>query len=97
MFKRIEDEGAEVRLMFEGREIVALKGETIAAALLTAGIHEFRGSYVTGKPRAPYCLMGACFECLVKVNGAPNIQSCMVEVASDMDIQRMSIASAELR
>jgi len=56
----------------------------LAAALLRAGLHRFRETPVTGSPRAPWCLMGACFECLVEVDGQPNVQACMTLVHDGM-------------
>ena len=43
----------------------ARAGDTVAAALLAAGIDHCRTTPVSGAPRAPYCLMGVCFDCLV--------------------------------
>ena len=31
--------------------------------------------------RAPYCMMGVCFDCLAEIDGMPNRQSCMVAAA----------------
>ena len=47
-------------------EISAYEGESVAAALLAAGILDFRRDG-NGKPRAPFCNMGSCFECLVYI------------------------------
>ena len=48
----------------------------------------FRESPVSGAPRGPFCLMGACFECLVMIDGKPNRQACMAEVAENMEVHR---------
>ena len=40
----------------------------------------------TGEPRAPLCLMGVCFDCLVEVDGRQNVQSCMVDVREGMNV-----------
>ena len=53
-----------VRVTVDKVEISAYEGESLAAALLAAGIHDFRRDS-RGKPRAPFCNMGSCFECLV--------------------------------
>ncbi|MEZ5620583.1 MAG: (2Fe-2S)-binding protein [Burkholderiaceae bacterium] len=37
-------------------------------------------------PRAPMCLMGVCFDCLVEIDGRPNVQACMVEVREGMRV-----------
>jgi hypothetical protein len=82
------DHRATVRFTFEGRIIEARQGDTVAAALLAAGVGPFRDSAVSGAPRAPYCMMGVCFECLVVVNGVSHYQACMVKVAPDMTVSR---------
>jgi predicted molibdopterin-dependent oxidoreductase YjgC len=43
---------------------------------------------VSGEPRAPYCMMGVCFECLVEVDGVPNVQACMTSVREGMTVRR---------
>lgn len=76
-----------VEILVEGRCISAREGDTIAAAMLNAGVVHFRHTPVSGKPRAPLCLMGVCFDCLVEVDGAQNVQSCMVQVYPGMNVR----------
>jgi predicted molibdopterin-dependent oxidoreductase YjgC len=61
-------------------------GETVATALLAAGIVVFRRT-ATGAARAPVCNMGVCFDCLVTVDGRPAVRSCMTRVAEHMRIE----------
>ena len=42
----------------------------------------------SGVPRAPWCMMGVCFECLVEIDGAAGRQACMIEVRDGMRIRR---------
>ena len=90
MFKRLAEMGAPVAITVDGKAVSARTGDTVAAALLLAGIDHCRTTPVTGAPRAPYCLMGVCFDCLVTIDGVGNRQGCMVKVASGMrvDTQR---------
>ncbi len=91
MFKiapQLDPGGPTVRFRFEGREMQAPEGMNLAAALLSNGELAFRESPVTGAPRGPFCLMGACFECLVMIDGKPGQQACMVAVAENMEVQR---------
>ncbi|WP_073602910.1 (2Fe-2S)-binding protein [Vibrio aerogenes] len=73
---------------WEGTPYQARAGDTIAAALLAAGISTTRETLTSGAPRAPFCMMGTCFECRVKVNGESNVQGCMRLVEEGMKIQR---------
>lgn len=89
MFKRVDTPSAEaVRMSFDGREILARPGDSVAAALLSAGVLDLRDTPVTGAPRAPYCMMGACFECLVEIDGVANRQACMTQVSAGMAVRR---------
>ena len=91
MFDRLAERGREpVRITVDGEAVDAEAGESIAAALLAAGIARFRTTPVSGAPRAPYCMMGACFDCLVVVDGVANRQACMVAVRDGMRIERQS-------
>ncbi|MGO3455584.1 MAG: (2Fe-2S)-binding protein [Marinomonadaceae bacterium] len=67
-------------------DIFLPEGMTIAAALLQVGIRSTRNSKISGDSRAPYCMMGICYECLIEINGIPNQQSCMKEVVKGMTI-----------
>ena len=89
MFRRLpEDDRAIVRLTLDGKSIEAREGDTVAAALLSNGIETCRATPVSGAPRAPYCLMGVCFDCLMTIDGVGNRQGCMVRVADGMAIAR---------
>ena len=63
-------------------------GISVAAALLVSGVREFRSSVVSRSPRAPYCMMGVCFECPLEIDGVRARQSCMVTVRDGMQVRR---------
>ena len=88
MLKRLDPTPATLRLTFEDAPIEAVAGETVAAALLASGVWTFRDTPVTGSPRAPYCMMGVCFDCLVEIDGAANRQACLTIVADGMRLRR---------
>ncbi|HVH80050.1 MAG TPA: (2Fe-2S)-binding protein [Stellaceae bacterium] len=90
MFRRQPDNppAATVLVTVEGREIDAPAGASAAAAVLLAGLPSIRETGISGSPRAPYCMMGVCFDCLAEIDGVPNRQSCMVTVAPGMIIRR---------
>lgn len=78
MFRRTGPTDCTIR--WNGVEIAAREGESLAAALIAAGVLHFRDTAVSGAARGPLCLMGACFDCLVEVEGEPNRQACLVPV-----------------
>jgi len=87
MFKRLGDTGTAVTLKVDGKPIGARSGDTVAAAMLAAGLDHCRTTPVTGAPRAPYCLMGVCFDCLVTIDGVGSRQGCLVPVREGMAVE----------
>ena len=89
MFKTLPDAGGTtVTVVINGAPFSAPVGCTAAAALLLAGAVPTRTTPVSGAPRAPYCMMGVCFECLVAIDGVPNQQGCLIPVVEGMRIDR---------
>lgn len=70
----------KVTISFDGKEIEAIKGEPIAAALMAAGVRTFRKTVKTGEPRGVYCGIGQCNDCIMEVNGIPNVRTCVTLV-----------------
>jgi predicted molibdopterin-dependent oxidoreductase YjgC len=68
-------EDAPFALSVDGEEITAYPGDTIAAALYAAGRRAWRTAR-NGEPRGLLCGIGVCFDCLVTVDGVPNIRAC---------------------
>ncbi len=88
MFRRLpQPEHSTLSLSIDGKEIAARGGDSVAAALLAAGILACRSTPVSGAPRAPYCMMGVCFECLVTIDGMGSRQACLVRVRDGMRIE----------
>ena len=89
MFIKVtSSETQTVTILFEGEKLVVRNGLNVAAALLKAGISHFRDTPVSGASRAPFCMMGVCFDCLLIIDEIHNQQSCMVEVSDGMRIER---------
>ncbi len=81
----------KIAFRFDGQPVVAMEGESIAAALLRHGIVGFRIAVDGESLRGPYCGMGICFDCRVQVSG-PNrprlmVRSCITPVAEGMDVR----------
>ena len=88
MFRRhTEARRPALTIRIDGVAIEAREGDSVAAAMLAVGHLIARKTPVSGAPRAPYCLMGVCFECLVTVDGVGNQQGCMVLVRDGMCIE----------
>ncbi|WP_051820169.1 (2Fe-2S)-binding protein [Streptomyces sp. NRRL S-920] len=70
--------GTTFPITFDGRELAASPGQSIAAALWSAGILAWRNTRVGGRPRGAFCGIGQCYDCLATVNGHPNRRACLV-------------------
>jgi glycine/D-amino acid oxidase-like deaminating enzyme len=75
-----------VGITFDGRPIPALPGETLAAALTAAGEMVLRHT-PKGAPRGLHCGMGACFDCLVTIDGRANQRACLAKVSPGMVVE----------
>lgn len=77
-----------ITVFVDGREVRVREGDSAAAAVLAAGMLPSRLTPVSGSARAPYCMMGVCFECLLEIDGTENVQGCMTPVRPGMKICR---------
>ncbi len=92
MFKRLR-EGPTVTVTIDDVEAAVPEGASVAAAILLKNLGHCRTTPVSGEPRAPYCMMGVCFECLMEIDGEDNRQACLVTVEEGMKIRRQEGAS----
>lgn len=78
-----------VTITIDDKPFMVPEGISVAAAVM-GHAHSGRTYIhpVAGDPRAPYCLMGVCFECLMEIDGEPDVQSCLVVVREGMIVRR---------
>jgi predicted molibdopterin-dependent oxidoreductase YjgC len=95
MFRRLPDAvGDTITFTIDGRRAQAFAGDSVAAALLLAGVDHCRTTPVSGARRAPYCMMGVCFECLVTIDGVGNRQACLIVAQEGMRVETQQGARA---
>ena len=87
MFKLIEQENLLIEIKLDGNQVEIPEGISVAAALLYSGYSSIRKSFVSNSPRAPFCMIGQCFDCLVTIDGRPNRRACQVMVKKDMCVE----------
>lgn len=80
--------GAAFELEIDDQPVTAYPGETIATVMIASGQRLLRNSSVSGEPRGLNCGMGICFECLVTVNGRPNLRACITPAQPGDRIER---------
>lgn len=81
----IRQNGPAFSIRFEGEEVPALEGESVAASLSAAGILGFRRT-AKGAPRGIHCGIGACFDCLVTIDGKSFERACMTPSRPGMEV-----------
>ncbi|MCG2774197.1 MAG: (2Fe-2S)-binding protein [Desulfobacterales bacterium] len=77
----------EVTLLVDGEAITALEGEPIAAALLAVGRSVFRYTAKRREPRGVFCALGRCTDCVMVVDGRPNVRTCVTPARDGLVIQ----------
>ncbi|WP_245771684.1 (2Fe-2S)-binding protein [Actinacidiphila guanduensis] len=71
-------------MTFRGRTVTAEPGQSVAAALVAAGITDWRATRHQGSPRGLFCGIGLCFDCLLTIDGAPAERACLVPARDGM-------------
>lgn len=94
---RLKPVETPVYLDLDGRKIPAREGEPVAAALIASGEFLFARSPKYHRPRGPYCLTGACSQCLMRVDGLPNTFTCLTKARAGMRLVRQNaLPSADI-
>jgi predicted molibdopterin-dependent oxidoreductase YjgC len=88
MFRRLHEPASTVTVFVDDAPLRVAAGDTVAAALLGAGIAVFRAAPRHGGPRGPHCMIGNCYDCLLEIDGMPYRQGCLTTVAEGMRIRR---------
>ena len=78
--------GRPIAFRFNDQRIEARLGETLAAALSAAEITTFRHT-PSGAPRGVFCGMGACFDCVVTVDGRIGQRACLTPAQDGMRVE----------
>jgi sarcosine oxidase subunit alpha len=73
-----------VRIKIDGEALDVPAGISVAAAIARAP-RLFRRS-VKGQARAPFCGMGICFECRVRIDNVAQQRACMAIVCEGMQV-----------
>ena len=77
-----------ITLRLNGLPIEAQRGDTLLTALLAAGAGHLRESEFGDGPRAGFCLMGACQDCWVVVEGLGRVRACATMAEDGMETRR---------
>lgn len=78
---------SRVTFTFDETPIEGREGEPIAVSLLAAGIRVLRTMPRFGDARGGYCMIGRCTDCMVVVDGVPNVRACITPVTAGLDVR----------
>ncbi|GHU60349.1 sarcosine oxidase subunit alpha [Clostridia bacterium] len=81
------DKGELVEFTFDGNALKGYAGEPIAAALIANGVKVFRYTQRNEKPRSFFCGIGRCNDCVMVVDGTPNVKTCVTGLKSGMEVK----------
>lgn len=96
MFKPVDTSAVDlIEIELDGETVTVPDAISVAAAMFYLDALPIRHSAISHSPRAPFCMMGACFECLVEVDGNGNQRGCQISLRAGMKIRRQLSASGE--
>lgn len=89
MFARIKtNDGARSIVYIDDVATSCSTGDTVAAVMMLDDGKPYRRTIISSSGRAPFCMMGICFECLVEIDGTANQQGCLRSIEPGMRIRR---------
>jgi len=77
----------KVKIIVDSEELDVYEGEMIASALLAHGKKVFRYTKRYMEPRGVFCAIGRCTDCIMTVNGVPNIRTCVTPLEEGMKVE----------
>ncbi len=80
--------GPSVTMFFEGRPVTAREGASVAVALWEQGHRVLSHSPKYGRPRGASCARGHCMDCLMRIDGVPNVRACLTPARDGMRVER---------
>jgi sarcosine oxidase subunit alpha len=85
------DRGPTVSFRFEGRPVTAFGGDTIGSALYAGGRRVFSRSFKYHRPRGLLCCEGHCPNCMMTVDGVPNVRVCVEPARDGADVRAQNV------
>ena len=82
--------GGPLGFSLDGERLEGARGDTVASALLRAGITTFTRSIKYHRPRGPFCFSGSCGQCLLRIDGVPSLPACRVPLREGMRCARQN-------
>lgn len=90
------EKGRLVTFTYDGRPMQGYEGEPIAMALKAAGVMVHRYTTKRHEPRGIFCAIGRCTDCVMVVDGKPNVRTCMTPLREGMTVQTQDGVTAKV-
>ena len=85
------DREHEVGFTFDGAKVRGVAGDTIASALYAEGQRIFSRSFKYHRPRGLLCCQGTCPNCMLTVDGTPNVRACVTPISEGMRVEAQNV------
>lgn len=79
--------GRVISFSFDGQVVDAIDGEPILAALVAHGFRRCRTTRHNSEARWFFCGIGRCTDCMMIVDGIPNVRTCVTPVRNGMIVE----------
>ncbi len=97
MFKQLLGDDAEtVEIILNGQTVQVPEGTSVAAMVLAQGLRYTRTTPISNSKRAPFCMMGVCYDCLMVIDGKANQRACAIYVKEGMQIDTQQGVGPEI-
>ena len=83
----IIDRSETLAFEFDDFPVKANSGDTVASALYASGVKTFSRSFKYHRRRGLLCVAGRCANCMVTVDGVPNVRACTTPVMNGMKVK----------
>lgn len=84
------DRARPVDFNLDGRVLQGFAGDTVASAMAGAGVVVTGRSFKYHRPRGLFCMTGACANCMVRIDGVPNLRACQTPLKEAMRVERQN-------
>jgi sarcosine oxidase subunit alpha len=88
------DRSQRLRFSFEGAGVEAFAGDTIGSALFASGRRVFSRSFKYHRRRGLLCCTGSCPNCLMEVDGVPNVRVCVEPVREGARVRGQNVVGS---
>ncbi|MFT8888684.1 MAG: (2Fe-2S)-binding protein [Ethanoligenens sp.] len=93
----VPEKHKQITFTYNGQRLQGYEGEPIAVALKAAGVMVHRYTAKRHRPRGIFCAIGRCTDCVMVVNGKPNIRTCITPLEEGMVVQTQDGVSAKAK